>query len=85
MTVTFECSTPESGLTLFAMSASPPIGYSSLSHLPNGDQKLTLTITDTDNYKSMHEISCAASRHGEFNQSTAFLKIQGITIMIAAW
>ena len=75
--VTFECSTPETGLTTFTLSASPPIGISSLSHLPNGDQKLTLTITETDSYKSMHFIVCAAFRNGEFNHSTAVLKIQG--------
>ena len=76
-TVMFECSTPETGLTSFILSASPPIGISSLSHLPNGDQKLTLTITDTDSYISMHFIVCAALRNGEFNHSTAVLKIQG--------
>ena len=76
-TVTFECTTPETGLTTFTLSASPPIGISSLSYLPNGDQKLTLTITDTDSYKNIHFIVCAAFRNGEFNHSTAVLKIQG--------
>ena len=79
--MTFECSTSETGLTLFTLSASPPIGISSLSHLPNGDQKLTLTITVTESYNNMHFIVCAASRNGVLNQTTAVLKIQGIAII----
>ena len=76
-TVMFECSTSETGLTLFTLSASPPIGITSLSYLPNGDQKLTLTITDTDSYNSMYSILCAAFRNDKFNHSTAVLKVQG--------
>ena len=77
----FECSTLETGLNTFTLSASPPIGISSLSHLPNGDQKLTLTVTNTESYNSIHFIVCAASRNGELDQSIAVLKIQGIAII----
>ena len=81
MTVKFECSTLETGLNTFSLSASPPIGITSLSYLPNGDQKLTLTITVTDSYNSMHLIICTAIRNGETNYTTAFLKIQGIVVI----
>ena len=77
-TVMFECSTPEDGLTYFTLATSPSVGQSLLhSYLPNGVEKLTLTITNTNSYKIIL-VNCIALRNEESNQSRAFLKIQGM-------
>ena len=77
--VEFTCAAPASGLTSFGISATPPIGSSVSSDLPNGDRQVTLSFIAPSDQTSIN-IVCVATTATDFNQSFAVLMIQGNVI-----
>lgn len=85
--VNFTCATPETGLTVFAISANVTLGNTTNNDviLPNGHRQVTLSFVAPSEHQVIG-ITCVATRINtmrvvEIKQSTAILMIQGETAL----